>query len=980
MKVLKDLVVTGNASAANLSGNNTGDQDLSNLVVKNSPITGATKIKITYDAKGLVTAGADATTADIAASTNKNYVTDADLVSLANLQTALNAKVAGPASATNTAIALFDTTTGKLLKNSTVTIDTYGIMRFASSSAILVNTSRGSDNASLGISSSGSGDSLRGAYIMMLGNQYTGAEGDLQLYAGDSGIIGKGAVRMMAGGAERFVLNSTGAIKFNNAYTFPTTNGTGVLTNDGAGNLTWASASGMTNPMTTLGDIIYGGTSGVATRLAGNTNNSAYFLRSTASGGVATAPAWQASIGTGNIVLATTPTIITPIIDSISSSANSINAVLWSEPTTGNITIGSGQTSGVLTIGGTTQTGNFNLATGTGALAINIGTGGTGVKTISIGTAAIANIISIGNLGNSRIGNVTTPLSELQISTERTAVPRGILSTQHSSGTGGSRVMFRKSRGTYASPTVITTGDNLGRFTAGGYDGASYVDDMAVIEFQSTGTIGTTRIPTQIIFSTATDASPSVLTNAVVIKANQVMDYSADVSANFVDLSIVNKKYVVDNFQAKATNLTSLAGLNYVSASFVKMTAAGTFSLDTNTYLTGNQSITLSGAVSGSGTTSISTTLGTNIVGASNMKGASSTQLTNGTSGNLLKSLGDGTFGWDTTAYTPSSRTLTINGTAYDLSTDRSWTISAGSSEVTVAQTGHGFSVGNAIYSTGNNTYAKCLANAVATSEFVGIVTTVTDANNFKFSPPGTVITAGVPAVVGGTVMYLDPVTAGALTSTEPSTSGYVSKPVMIVLNNAASAEVVNMRGVLIGSGANAVATVQTWPIALNNNLNIYMGSGSNTTWYAYGTLFTPDETMTVTTNSSMKWIMTSTSSGYFIMAVYKYVNGGAQTLMFKSNATALGGSATHLTARIASITDGTLVAGTWYYMVIIQNQNGTSSAGVSLGGSSTIKPYRNFTQSLGNLGADGAGSAPSTITEPSGETTNGVPWILLKL
>jgi hypothetical protein len=202
----------------------------------------------------------------------------------------------------------------------------------------------------------------------------------------------------------------------------------------------------------------------------------------------------------------------------------------------------------------------------------------------------------------------------------------------------------------------------------------------------------------------------------------------------------------------------------------------------------------------------------------------------------------------------------------------------------------------------------------------------------------------------------------------------------MIVLNNATSAEVVNMRGVLVGSGANAVATVQTWPIVINSNLNIYMGSGSNTTWYAYGTLFTPDETVTVTTNSSMKWLMTSASSGYFIMAVYKYVNGGAQTLMFKSNATALGGSAGHISAQIASISDATLVAGTWYYMVIIQNQNGPSGAGLSLGGTSTIKPYRNFTQSLGNLGADAAGSAPSTITEPSGETSNGTPWILLKL
>jgi hypothetical protein len=67
-----------------LSGSNTGDQDLSNLVVKNIAITGATKTKITYDAKGLVTSGADATTADIADSTNKRYVTDANLITIGN--------------------------------------------------------------------------------------------------------------------------------------------------------------------------------------------------------------------------------------------------------------------------------------------------------------------------------------------------------------------------------------------------------------------------------------------------------------------------------------------------------------------------------------------------------------------------------------------------------------------------------------------------------------------------------------------------------------------------------------------------------------------------------------------------------------------------------------------------------------------------------------------------------------------------------
>lgn len=57
---------------------------LDTKVTANWAITWATKTKITYDAKGLVTGGADATTADIADSTNKRYVTDAQLTVIGN--------------------------------------------------------------------------------------------------------------------------------------------------------------------------------------------------------------------------------------------------------------------------------------------------------------------------------------------------------------------------------------------------------------------------------------------------------------------------------------------------------------------------------------------------------------------------------------------------------------------------------------------------------------------------------------------------------------------------------------------------------------------------------------------------------------------------------------------------------------------------------------------------------------------------------
>jgi len=77
-------VSSGGTGATTLTGiiKGTGTSALTaavagtDFVAPNSVITGATKTKITYDAKGLVTAGADATTADIAPSTNRNYVTD----------------------------------------------------------------------------------------------------------------------------------------------------------------------------------------------------------------------------------------------------------------------------------------------------------------------------------------------------------------------------------------------------------------------------------------------------------------------------------------------------------------------------------------------------------------------------------------------------------------------------------------------------------------------------------------------------------------------------------------------------------------------------------------------------------------------------------------------------------------------------------------------------------------------------------------
>ena len=83
---------------------------------------------------------------------------------------------------------------------------------------------------------------------------------------------------------------------------------------------------------------------------------------------------------------------------------------------------------------------------------------------------------------------------------------------------------FYKSRGTYASPSVITTGDYLGEVVGYGHDGTNYIRS-ASIRFSSAGTIGTNRVPSRIRFFTSTDASPSVETEMMAITQSDVSLY-----------------------------------------------------------------------------------------------------------------------------------------------------------------------------------------------------------------------------------------------------------------------------------------------------------------------------------------------------------------------------------------------------------------------------------------------------------------------
>lgn len=133
---------------------------------------------------------------------------------------------------------------------------------------------------------------------------------------------------------------------------------------------------------------------------------------------------------------------------------------------------------------------------------------------------------------------------------------------------------------------------------------------------------------------------------------------------------------------------------------------------------------------------------------------------------------------WDTiSSLTPST----------DLTTD--------STSFTVNQSSHGFVVGDIVRSSGvANTFTKAQADSAAHAEVAGCVSSVINANSFVLTTQG-LVTAGVPAEAAGSILFLSPSTAGALTTTEPSSSGEISKPLAIVVQSANKMLFINFRG-----------------------------------------------------------------------------------------------------------------------------------------------------------------------------------------
>ena len=142
-----------------------------------------------------------------------------------------------------------------------------------------------------------------------------------------------------------------------------------------------------------------------------------------------------------------------------------------------------------------------------------------------------------------------------------------------------------------------------------------------------------------------------------------------------------------------------------------------------------------------------------------------------------------------------------------------------------VTQITHGFVVGDVIRSSGTNAqYQKAVASNAENAEAIGIVV-VSDWNGssganatFTAAWGGIVDTAAaVPNVAAGTVLFLSASSTGALTATEPSAAGQVSKPFAVVTNQSTEMILTHFRGEVISS-ASVTAPVDAQYVVLSAN------------------------------------------------------------------------------------------------------------------------------------------------------------------
>lgn len=122
---------------------------------------------------------------------------------------------------------------------------------------------------------------------------------------------------------------------------------------------------------------------------------------------------------------------------------------------------------------------------------------------------------------NKRISINGTPSHRLSIVDEFPVSDRGLLLQQSSTGVQAPLFIFRKSRGTVASPLTVVSGDLLGWFSSQPHDGSDYLLDSCQMAYSVTGTTGVGNVQASISFIVG-GLSPNYTPNLIIHHSGNV--------------------------------------------------------------------------------------------------------------------------------------------------------------------------------------------------------------------------------------------------------------------------------------------------------------------------------------------------------------------------------------------------------------------------------------------------------------------------
>jgi hypothetical protein len=300
------------------------------------------------------------------------------------------------------------------------------------------------------------------------------------------------------------------------------------------------------------------------------------------------------------------PVFTTPNIGSatgsVSGNAGTATALQNARTLWGQSFDGTGNISGNLTAVG-------NITGGASSMTITAGTGNSrtlALQSTTSGGTATTFLTGDASQNTTLAGNLT-----LGASTSTITGAAGNMTIV--AGTGNSRTLALQSTTSGGTATTFLTGNADQSTTFGGNVNVSAFN---VVTDTTTGTkIGTATNQKLAFYNSAPIVQPSG--NALTALSNLGLISSPTLTATNVGLgnvtndaqikaSIGTTKGDLITFSGSATPVRLGAG---ASAGNLRTDGSGNWTIDTATYLTGNQSITLSGDVTGSGATAITTTV-----------------------------------------------------------------------------------------------------------------------------------------------------------------------------------------------------------------------------------------------------------------------------------------------------------------------------------------------------------------------------------